>query len=110
MHFRKIEMRAWTRASAVIVRGSKRRRCWERREESESFKPRCRGEVPSNELVSGQDQEEGTEERELEMPSESKSIVLCKCFASSLSSQKGRLIICTIVLLISRAWENKSDV
>ena len=92
-------MRAWTRASAVILRGSKRRRCWERHEESESFKPCRRG-----------DQEEGTEERELEMPSESKSIVLCKCFTSSLSSQKGRLIICTIVLLISRAWENKSDV
>lgn len=78
--------------------------------ESESFKPCRRGEVPSNELVSGQDQEEGTGERELEMQSESKSIVLCKCFTSSLSSQKGRLIICTIVLLISRAWENKSDV
>lgn len=37
------------------------------------------------------------------------SAYLCKCLIFP-SPTKERLIICTIVLLISRAWENKSDV
>lgn len=37
------------------------------------------------------------------------NLSLCKCLISP-SLTKERLIICTIGLLISRAWENKSDV
>jgi hypothetical protein len=43
------------------------------------------------------------------LPWELQLVSLCKCLISP-SLKKGRLIICTIVLLISRAWENKGDV
>ena len=57
LHFRKIEIRASTRASAVTVRRKKRRRCWGRQGESESFKAYSRGEVPCNAVKSSLDWE-----------------------------------------------------
>ena len=57
LHFRKIEMRASTRASAVAVRRKKRRRCWGRQGESESFKACSRGEVPCSAVMSSLDRE-----------------------------------------------------